>query len=312
MHVLGIDAGGTKTVGLLADEDGHVVGEARGGGANLQAEGELGVEKVLHTVMLDAMGTNATAVDSICLGMAGVDRPSEGEVVRGIMRRIAGQAPVLVVNDALVALVAGVGEEPGVVVISGTGSIAYGRNRRGEAARAGGWGHVLADEGSGYWIGRRALRAVARATDGRGPATTLTRRVLAHFQAKQLSDLIAIVYERPVRHHTLARLSRVVQEARDEGDEVATGILEGAAHELVRTARSVVERLGMKDDEFEFILAGGVFSGVPWLGEELARRLPAIAAAGRVRRLDVEPAQGAVHLALAAARGQARIPSYVG
>lgn len=311
MHVLGIDAGGTKTVCYLADGDGSVLGEARTGGANLQAEGELGVEKILHSVMDQALGGREREIDAICLGMAGVDREEDGGLVRGIMRRIGARSRVVVVNDALVALVAGVGEAPGVVIICGTGSIAYGRNAREQAARAGGWGHILGDEGSGYWIGRQALRAVARAADGRGPATGLTPRVLNHFAIARPSDLIIEVYERPVRHHTLAQLARVVQQARDEGDEVATQILEQAAHELVRSARSVVERLQMREEAIRFVLAGGVFTGVPWLAEELSRRLSGIAPRGQVRRLEVEPAIGAVRLALAEARGGARIPSYV-
>jgi N-acetylglucosamine kinase-like BadF-type ATPase len=311
VHVLGIDAGGTKTVCCLADGDGRVQGQARGGGANLQAEGELGVEKVLHAVMDEAMRGRPHEVDAICLGIAGVDREGDGAVVRAIMRRIGARSRVVVVNDALVALVAGVGEDPGVVIICGTGSIAYGRNAREQAARAGGWGHVLGDEGSGYWIGRRALRAVARAADGRGPATALTRHVLAHFALARPSDLVHEVYDRQLRHHALAQLARPVQQARDEGDEVATQILEQAAHELVRAARSVVGQLAMKDEEFQFVLAGGVFSGVPWLCDELRRRLPAIAPRSSVSLLAVEPALGAVRLALAEARGGARIPAYV-
>ena len=191
------------------------------------------------------------------------------------------------------------------MIISGTGSIAFGRNGRNQAARAGGWGHVLGDEGSGYWIGRQALRAVVRAADGRGPATALTHRVLNHFALQQPADLIGEVYDRQLRHHALAQLARVVQQARDEGDEVATQILELAAHELVRAARSVVERLQMREETSPFMLAGGVFTGVPWLGHELERRLPGMAPRGRVTRLEVEPAMGAVRLALAEAAGGA-------
>jgi len=311
MHVLGIDAGGTKTVCYLADGDGNVLGEARTGGANLQTEGELNVEKTLHSVMDQALGGREREIAAICLGMAGVDRDSDGVVVRGIMRRIAARSRVVVVNDALVALVAGVGEAPGVVIICGTGSIAYGRNAREQAARAGGWGHILGDEGSGYWIGRLALRAVARAADGRGPATGLTPRVLNHFAVARPSDLVAEIYDRQLRHHALAQLARVVQQARDEGDDVATQILEQAAHELMRSARSVVERLQMREEAVQFVLAGGVFTGVPWMAQELGRRLPGIAPRGQVRRLEVEPAIGAVRLAVAEARGGARIPSYV-
>lgn len=310
MQVLGIDAGGTKTVCYLADESGKLLGEGRAGGANLKAEGELAVEKVLHTVMDQALGDRDRDVGAICLGMAGADRDDDNALVRGIMRRIGARARIVVVNDALVALVAGVGDAPGVVIICGTGSIAYGRSAD-RAARAGGWGHILGDEGSGYWIGRRALRAVARAADGRAPATTLTPRVLNHFAVAKPSDLIAEVYDRELRHHALAQVARLVQQARDEGDEIATQILEQAAHELVRAARSVVERLSMQEEAVQFVLAGGVFSGVPWLGEELKRRLPATAPRGQVKRLAVEPAMGAVKLALAELLGGgARIPSY--
>jgi N-acetylglucosamine kinase-like BadF-type ATPase len=311
VQVLGIDAGGTKTVCYLADGDGRVIGESRGGGANLQTEGELGVEKVLHALMREALGRHDPTVSAICLGMAGVDRAGEGAIVCEIMRRIGAGARVVVVNDALVALAAGVGDAPGVVLISGTGSIAYGRDRHDRAARAGGWGHVLGDEGSGYWIGRQALRAVARAADSRGPATDLVARVLRHFEVERPSDLVAKVYQSEPHRPELARLARVVQEARDEGDELATHILEQAAHELVRAARSVVERLQLREEAFEFILSGGVFAGVPWLTEELERRLPAIAPGGRVRRLEVEPALGAVRLALAEAAGGARVPTYI-
>jgi len=210
-----------------------------------------------------------------------------------------------------VALVAGVGDAPGIVIICGTGSIAYGRNTPNEAARSGGWGHLLGDEGSGYWIGCRALRAVARAADGRGPATTLSARVLAHFGVERPSDLIHEVYDRPLRHSVIAQVARAVQAARDEGDEVATAILEEAAHELIAAARSVTKRLRMEEDAFDFVVAGGVVTGVPWIADELRRRLPAIAPRGRVKRLELEPAVGAVHLAVAEARGGARIPAYV-
>jgi N-acetylglucosamine kinase-like BadF-type ATPase len=110
MHVLGIDAGGTKTICYLADAEGKVLGEGRAGGANLKAEGELAVEKVLHTVMDQALGNRGTEVGAICLGMAGADRADEKTLVADIMRRIGARARTLVVNDALVALVAGVGD----------------------------------------------------------------------------------------------------------------------------------------------------------------------------------------------------------
>src|SRR5688572_29797558 len=194
IHVLGIDAGGTKTVCQLADGEGRVLAEARSTGANLQAVGELEVEKVLHEVMEKAIGDRPVVPAAICLGIAGVDRPDDAAVVRAIMKRIGYKAKVLVVNDALVALEAGAPGQPGVVIISGTGSISYGRNAEGEAARSGGWGYVLGDEGSGYWIGRAALRAVLREADKRGSRTALTRLLLEHFRVTEAQALIHEVY----------------------------------------------------------------------------------------------------------------------
>jgi N-acetylglucosamine kinase len=308
--VLGIDAGGTKTVCLLADATGRVVAESRGGGANLQAAGELEVEKVLHTVMEEALGNRPHVPAAICLGIAGVDREEDTAVVHAIMRRIGYKARIVVTNDALVALVAGAGDDPGIVVIAGTGSIAYGRNARGEAARAGGWGYVLGDEGSGYWIGRHALRAVVREADGRGPSTALTPRVLAHFGIGRAQDLVREVYARHLPPPAIAALARHVETARCEGDPVAVEILERGADELVACARSVAQRLGMAGEAFPFLLAGGIFEAVPWLVGALQARLPRVAPRAVVRRLEREPAHGAVHLACAALEGRSRIPVY--
>jgi N-acetylglucosamine kinase-like BadF-type ATPase len=310
MHVLGIDAGGTKTVCLLADAQGAVVSEGRGPGANLHTAGELAVEKVLHEVMETAIGDRDISPAAICLGVAGVDRADEARTVGAIMRRIARHSRVLVVNDALIALVAGAGDAAGILLNAGTGSIAYGRNASGEAARAGGWGHMIGDEGSGYWIGREALAAVMRAADGRGPSTRLTPEMLAHFQVADVSRLPRIVYDREVPRMSVAAVGPIVQQVVEQGDAVATRILERAADELVLAVQSVASRLEMRGDTFTVYLAGGVFKVVPWLAQELPRRLIEVAPRCQVQLLDAEPAVGAVWLALAEARGGARIPKY--
>jgi N-acetylglucosamine kinase-like BadF-type ATPase len=310
IHVLGIDAGGTKTVCHLADEQGTLVSEARAGGANLQAAGELHVEKVLHDVMDAAIGDRDVVPSAICLGIAGVDRPDDSAVVRGIMRRIGFKARVLVVNDALVALEAGAPGAPGVVIISGTGSIAYGRNAQNEGARAGGWGHVLGDEGSGYWIGRAALRAVLREADRRGPKTALTPLLLRHFGVDEAQNLIHEVYQNKLRPAAIGALAECVQAAFTDRDEAAVGILRAAANELESAGLSVARRLALDRQAFTFILGGGIFRAVPWLREELQRRLSAAMPSSTTSILDREPAAGAVSLALQEARGGATIPAY--
>jgi len=311
MHVLGIDAGGTKTVCLLADEEGTILAEAHRGGANLQATGELEVEKILHAVMEETLGLRDLRPDAICLGIAGVDRPSDAQAVAGIMRRIGFNARVVVVNDALVALVAGAGDEPGIVIVAGTGSIVYGRDARGRACRAGGWGYLLGDEGGGFWIGRSAISAVVRQYDGRGPATRLTELVLHQMQLATPDALIHAVYDRGLQRSLIAGLANVVQQAMLAGDAVASDILSRAATELVGAASSVVTRLGMRGDVFPTVLAGGIFRAIPSLAADVGARMGEVAPRSEVRALDVEPARGAVTLAISAARGQLALPEYI-
>jgi glucosamine kinase len=313
MHVLGIDAGGTKTVCLLANEDGTILSVARGPGANLQVAGELEVEKVLHHVMDTALdGRQDARPSAVCLGIAGVDREDDSRIVSAIMRRITPGSRVLVVNDALVALEAGAPGAPGIVIICGTGSIAYGRSAEGVAARAGGWGHIIGDEGSGYWIGRQAVQAVMRDADGRGPATSLTKQVLAHFAVPAASGLVHIVYGPHTTNRSIAMLGPAVQSASESGDAVASAILDRAASELALAARSVADRLQLRQRAFPFVLAGGAFRVVPGLVDRLRPRLRDIApAAVAMDLLHDEPALGAVRLALAHARGGAPVPKYV-
>ena len=310
MHVLGIDVGGTKTVCLLANDDGAILAEAREAGANLQGVGELALEKVLHSVMESALTGQHATPSAICLGIAGVDRAQDQDVVRGIMDRIGYKATILIVNDALIALQAAIGDAPGIVIVSGTGSIAYGRNVRGEAARAGGWGYVLVDEGSGYRIGRLALRAVVRHADGRGRETSLTPRLLGHFGLTDAAELIRRVYHEELAPSAIGALARYVQQARDDGDLVAAGILDQAAEELVAAAAAVMKRLAMDGESFSFVLAGGMFHAVPWLCNRLKSLLPSLAANSRTVLLEEHPALGAVRLALAALHGRAKIPAY--
>ncbi|MEO8680025.1 MAG: BadF/BadG/BcrA/BcrD ATPase family protein [Vicinamibacterales bacterium] len=310
MQVLGIDAGGSKTVALLADGEGRVLAEGRAGGANLQAHGELEVEKVLHAV-IDQAAPDRGAVDAVCLGLAGVDREGDLSIIRGIMRRLGFREHALIVNDALIALVAGAGQAAGLVLVAGTGSIAYGVSGRGIAARAGGWGSALGDEGSGYWIGRRALTAVTRAADGRGPATALSRLVLAHFSLARPEQLVTEIYDHARGRQSIATLGEVVERARADGDAVATEILRDAAAELALAASSVVSRLGMRGDQFPTLLSGGLLKGTEWLVAEVTRHMAEVAPRSQVARLAVEPAMGAVRLAIAEAAGGARVPPYL-
>jgi N-acetylglucosamine kinase len=307
MNVLGIDAGGTRTVCLLVDESGAVLGDARGPGANLQSAGELEVEKVLHDVIGRALGHHPQPV-AICLGMAGVDRPGEAATIRQILERIGHRAQVYVVNDALIALEAGVPAGAGTVVVAGTGSIAYGRDAMGRAARSGGWGYVLGDEGSGYWLGRLALRAVVRAADGRGAPTAMAEPILGHFGVTKPQDLVRHIYVAGARPSAIAALANIVGAAALAGDATASELISLGGRELAMAAASVAKRLGIEREPV--LLAGGTLRGLELLRTsltaDLGRRLPG----ADVRVLSIEPAHGAVRLARAAALGTLQLPAY--
>lgn len=311
MNVIGIDAGGSKTVCLVSDAEGHVIAEARGPGANLQSAGELEVEKVLHEVTTEAMAGLPLPPAALCLGMAGVDRPNDGRVLRGILARLWRGTRVLVVNDALIALEAGAADQAGIVLIAGTGSIAYGRDAFGHAARAGGWGHVLGDEGSGFWLGRQALRAILRATDHRGPATELAPRVMAHFGVARAQDLVHPIYEGGMKPKAIAALAVIVGEVAATGDSVATHIMDVGADELASSAASVARRLSLQDTPIPLPLAGGVFRAVPGVRERVMQRLAAMLPHARPELLSAEPAVGALSLAVSLVRGEARVPVYL-
>jgi N-acetylglucosamine kinase-like BadF-type ATPase len=289
--VVGLDAGGTKTVGLLADERGRVVAQARGAGANLQVQGEAQVEAVFRGILTE-LSENGRA-DALCVGIAGVDRPPDEAAVREILERL-GYPRHRIVNDAMIALCAGSPNRTGIVVLSGTGSIAYGVDPRGTVARAGGFGSLLGDEGSGYWLGNNAIRAVVRASDGRGPGTSLTAMILEALSVHSIEELVPLIYEQHLPRTAIAALAGRVERARAQGDSVASDLLARAASELAIAAQAVHHKLRF-DEPFAVVLAGGVFQACPSLVRLVIERLELPNA--RPARLDREPAYGAVSLA---------------
>lgn len=291
-YVIGIDAGGTKTVGMLADESGKVHTRARGPGANLVVHGELAVEKVLYQIIEDLQSPGSVA--ALCLGMAGVDRPEEKETVEGILRRLGQRQAVRIVNDALIALVAGAPEGIGIVVAAGTGSIAFGVDPSGKTARSGGWGYLLGDEGSAFWLGHAAVRAGIRAADGRGEPTTLFERIIDKLQIEAADGLVKWFYDQEYSRHRVAELAGIVEEAAVAGDETANELLDHAARHLARAARAVARQLEFTDS-YPLVLSGGVFKACPSIADRFEATL--VLPQAEVVLLEGEPAEGAITLA---------------
>lgn len=293
-HVIGLDAGGTKTVGLLADEAGKVLRTARAGQGNFVVAGAAGVEQVLGEVI--AALDPPTPVDALCLGIAGADRPAHLEALHEMLARLGVSRRVRVVNDAVVALATGAPDGIGIVVVAGTGSIAYGQDGAGAVARAGGWGWLLGDEASAFWLGHAAVRLGIRGADGRGEETILFDRIARRVGAASPAELADWFYAQALPRTRVAELAGVVEEVASDGDRAAAGLLDQAADHLARAARAVARQLTFPAP-YPLVLAGGTFRACPSLEPRLAARLELPGA--RVERLTVEPARGAVALALA-------------
>ena len=190
------------------------------------------------------------------LGIAGTDRSKLRGELLGSLPPSYGEAAII--SDAASALAGATGLRYGVVVIAGTGSIAYGENQAGEHARAGGWGWRLGDEGSGYTIGVNAILAVLRSQDGRGLETALTPKILGHLGLGSLEEIVDWVYSPGREPRDIAYLVPLVRETEVEGDEVAKLVMTRAGAELGLVADAVIKRIGLRG-EFPLSLNGGVF-----------------------------------------------------
>jgi len=299
-HFLGVDGGGTKTAAVLLDSDGKEIARAVSGPSNFftvgQAIAQASLQEAISQV-LSLAGLAATDVTAIGLGMAGVDRPGDRTVVRAMLSRFARFSRVVIANDAEAALVGGVGRRHGVVLIAGTGAIAYGVNARGVARRADGWGYLVGDEGSALWIGQEGLRAVARACDGRGPATALKDRLVSHLGLPDTSSLVTLVYADDFGVPQLAGLAPLVSQAAQSGDVVARDVLREAGRRLGETVCAVIRGLDMTGESFEVVLMGGVLQARDLVWETIVVAMTKIAPQAQVIEPRCDAAVGAALLA---------------
>jgi N-acetylglucosamine kinase len=311
--VIGVDGGGTKTLAVIADARGHELARVVGAGANLQTVGALAVRDRLRSLFTTLVENvrDITTVRAVTVALAGVDRPADVPVATQAINEAIGSVALAhpavrwalatglpsVTNDAVAALAAGARTRDGVVVIAGTGSIAFGICD-GKRARAGGWGSILGDEGSGYALGYDALRAVARAHDGRAPVTTLTDAILSHLGATTAPDLIGIVSAASWGVAETASLAPLVVLAAEAGDPVAVGIVTRGAHELSMAALAVIRELQFDPSRtLALVQAGGLWPASPLLRVEFERRVLAGAPFVRPVVSEAEPVHGAIWLA---------------
>jgi len=296
-HVLGVDGGGSRTRCVIASLSGHLLARGSGGPSNPLTAGFDGAAEAIQAAVGEASrrcGINSFIAS--VMGLAGTERASTVESLAARLT-LHDLGDLSIIGDAQVALAGATGCGPGVVVISGTGSIAYGENDAGETARAGGWGWRLGDEGSGYDIGNRALLAALRDHDGRGPVTLLTEKVRGSLGLGDLDELVDLTYRGNMGSEEVAALAGLVGEAAGEGDNVALRILEGAGVELGVAASAVIGRLGLTGG-FTLGLVGGVFNLGPLIRKSLERSVRRTAPDCVISRPRFPPEVGAALLAL--------------
>ncbi|MGH7679306.1 MAG: N-acetylglucosamine kinase [Gemmatimonadaceae bacterium] len=298
--VVGVDGGGTKTRALLADERGDRISEAIGAGSAVRPQEIERSAGVIAGVVRDALEAAAKGQQRarvLCVGVAGAGREPERQALQDALIALEVAEEVVVQTDLAIALDDAFGEGPGVLLIAGTGSSAFGRGPAGTTARCGGWGPVIGDEGGGAWIGRRALSVVSASADGREPETALTGAILTATESSETSDLIR--WASTATPAALATLAPVVMTVADTGDLRANSIVSLAVEELALHVRSLARQLFVDERaSVPVAFTGGLLAKGATLRKRLEHRLKSAVPGAHIHAEPIDPARGAVKIAL--------------
>ena len=269
----GIEGGGTKTTCVIGDDAGRLLGAGHGGSSNYLAVGiarmKTSIADSQHKAlgMLDFKASPETAYAGLA-GVGLIDPPPSVELA---VKEATGAKNAFVASDSYIAYYGAFVGQPGVILISGTGSIAMGVDENGELARAGGWGHILGDEGSAYHLGLDGIRAVVRSYDRILPHTSLTEMSLDFFRIQRVEDLVRVFYLESIERENLAAFSEKVVEAAIGADEVAVRIVDAECEALKSTVEALIRRLRLRNPKLA--LCGGVFEGSEWFRHRFAEKL---------------------------------------
>lgn len=281
--ILGVDGGATKTICAIANEDFQVIGVGVAGPCNYNVVGVADARRNVEMAIQQAYSSieDKELRDKIaeigCFGIGGLTTQSDYEIISSQIVPFESAKNRVIVNDVIVAFYAATNGEPGIVVVAGTGSIAYGVNSRNESMISGGWGWLIGDEGSAFYIAKQALALAAKAYDGRGRKTALINMFVEEFKVKDFKEIVPKIYHE-VKSTNIASLSRVVFSAAKRGDKVAIKILREASEELGRAAVAIAKRIFTKNERITIGVSGGVFRAEPiiwtYFKEYVSKRLP--------------------------------------
>lgn len=300
-YYLGVDGGGTKTHIVLMNTARTVVCEGFAGPSNpLRVGVETAVNNIQKAVneACDGGGIFRGDIVAATLGLAGVRRADLKQRIKESFIERLRIKKTTVVTDAEIALFATTLGKPGLVVIAGTGSVCLGKNEKGDIAISGGWGPLAGDEGGGVGIAQSALHAVAKASDGRGIATTLSKRASEYFRASGPENLIVAIYSPQVDNTRIAGFARFVVEAAIEGDAVAVEIMETAGSELGLAACAVIEKLKLNRRKVPIGCVGGVFKAGEILTDPMIQLIRTVAPNAFLTEPKMSPAEAAAIMAM--------------
>ncbi len=299
--IIGVDGGGTKTRVIVADETGWQLAEALGPGSATGPDKADTSAAVIAGLVRQAMteaGAEHIRARVLVAGVAGVGRANEQRALTAALEDLELADDVIVEGDGDIALSDAFGQGAGIILISGTGSIAHGRGPSRVTARCGGWGPAFGDEGSGAWIGRKALAIVASASDGREPATELTGAILTAAQLNEVTELIP--WAIAARPRELAALAPVVFNCASNGDIRANSLVGIAVEELVLHVRALaLELFGDDRASVPVAFSGGLLQKGSLLRKRLEQRLKSAVPGSVVRAQEIIPARGAVSVGVA-------------
>jgi len=294
---IAIDGGQTSTLAVLADHQGNLLGAGLGGPAN--HINQPGAKERLWNALNDSI---RKAFEQAHLPVqrvsgAGLGISGSAQWAEKMVQQICGADTITAVGDGMSALAGATVCRPGVIIIAGTGAVAFGINPEGRTMSSSGWGYIMGDEGSGHWIALKALSAATKAQDGRAPQTILTGMIPAHFGLPSLRALHSKIYAVEIDRPELAGIAGVVGQAASQGDVVACRILREAAQELALSAAVVIKGLGLAGTHPEVACIGGVFKAGSPILEPLQAALQAEVPDARLLKPRFPPVIGALFLA---------------
>lgn len=262
--VIGIDGGGTKSIGYIANESGKILGKSKSGSLNFHSQGEKSVKDHLHELinnLIYMVGCGMKDVELISMGIAGIGRNKDRNTFLSTISSLNIESNLLLTTDIHIALVGAHGKEKGIFTLSGTGSISFAIDDYGKQYRVGGWGHIIGDEGSGYDIGKKGLALVAKTVDGIGKNPSLMDRVFQHYGVKDTDEFIRYIYNPSRTKADIAKASKDVYHCALKGDNECLEILQRASQELADLTIALIDKMPL-EDEYIVSVGGGVFDNM--------------------------------------------------